>query len=65
METFVEPTEKALEPIELNDAELAAVTGGISLSFGNFGGDQSKIVASLSATNSGARFRPGPSPLFT
>ena len=40
MEKMFEPMEKILEPIELDDAELAAVAGGISLTFGNFGGAQ-------------------------
>jgi hypothetical protein len=44
METF-------LEPIELNDAELAAVAGGISLTFGNFGGAQT-ATSNASGTNS-------------
>jgi hypothetical protein len=53
MEKFVEPTENVLEPIELNDDELAAVAGGISLSFGNFGGAQT-ANATASGTNSSA-----------
>jgi hypothetical protein len=40
MEKMFEPMEKILEPIELDDAELAAVAGGITVTFGNFGGAQ-------------------------
>ena len=32
--------EKFVEPMELNDAELAAVAGGFTLAFDNFGGPQ-------------------------
>jgi hypothetical protein len=32
--------ENFVEPMELNDAELAVVAGGFSLGFGNFGGPQ-------------------------
>jgi hypothetical protein len=51
MENFVESMETFLEPIELNDAELAAVAGGISLTFGNFGGAQT-ATSNASGTNS-------------
>ena len=47
----MEKSEQVFEPIELDDAELAAVAGGISLTFGNFGGAQSANSAS-SGTNS-------------
>jgi hypothetical protein len=49
MERLFKPTEQVLEPIELDDAELAAVAGG----FGNvtLGGSQTATVtASNSAT---------------
>jgi hypothetical protein len=36
--------EKFVEPMELNDAELAAVAGGITLGFGNIGGPQYAIA---------------------
>ena len=36
--------EKVVELMELNDAELAAVAGGFTLSFGNFGGPQFAIA---------------------
>jgi hypothetical protein len=39
-----EPMEKLVEPMELNDAELAAIAGGFALSFGNFGGPQYAIA---------------------
>jgi len=32
--------EKLVEPVELNDDELAVVAGGFTLGFGNFGGPQ-------------------------
>jgi hypothetical protein len=51
MERLFKPTEKVLEPIELDDAELAAVAGGISLSFGSFGGAQT-ATSNSSGTNS-------------
>jgi hypothetical protein len=51
MEKLLEPMEKVLEPIELDDAELAAVAGGISLTFGNFGGAQTG-TSNSSGTNS-------------
>jgi hypothetical protein len=51
MEKMLEPMENVLEPIELNDAELAAVAGGISLTFGSFGGAQN-ATSTASGTNS-------------
>jgi hypothetical protein len=54
MENLVESMETFLEPIELNDAELAAVAGGITLSFGSFGGAQN-ATATASGTNSVAK----------
>jgi hypothetical protein len=56
MVKLFEPTEKVLEPIELDDAELAAVVGGITLSFGSFGGAQT-AASTASATNSNASVR--------
>ena len=46
--------EKLIEPMELGDAELAAVAGGITLSFGNFGGP--KIVTVIAGACSTASF---------
>jgi hypothetical protein len=51
MEKLSEPMDKVLEPIELDDAELAAVAGGISLTLGNFGGAQT-ATSNASGTNS-------------
>jgi hypothetical protein len=51
MENLVESMETFLEPIELNDDELAAVAGGISLNFGSFGGAQN-ATATACGTNS-------------
>ena len=51
MKKLLEPMDKVLEPIELDDAELAAVAGGITLSFGNFGGAQT-ATSNSSGTNS-------------
>ena len=53
MEKSLESMEKVLEPIELDDAELAAVAGGITLTFGNFGGAQTG-TSTASGTNSRA-----------
>jgi len=53
MKELFEPTEKVFEPIELDDAELAAVAGGISLTFGSFGGAQN-ATSTASGTNSAA-----------
>jgi hypothetical protein len=53
MEKLFEPMDKVLDPIELDDAELAAVAGGISLTFGNFGGAQT-ANSTASGTNSNA-----------
>ncbi|MFL5288440.1 MAG: hypothetical protein ACJ8AW_47670 [Rhodopila sp.] len=53
MEKMLKPAEKIPEPIELDDAELAAVAGGISLTFGNFGGAQN-ATSTASGTNSHA-----------
>ena len=47
----MEKSEQVFEPIELDDAELAAVAGGISVSFGSFGGAQTATFNS-SGTNS-------------
>jgi hypothetical protein len=51
MEKMLKPMEEILEPIELDDAELAAVAGGITVSFGSFGGAQNATAIS-SGTNS-------------
>jgi hypothetical protein len=51
MEKSLKPMENVFEPIELDDAELAAVAGGISLTFGSFGGAQSG-TSNASGTNS-------------
>jgi hypothetical protein len=56
MEKVSELMEKVLEPIELDDAELAAVAGGISLIFGSFGGAQNAI-STASGTNSNSSVR--------
>jgi hypothetical protein len=53
MERLLERTETVLEPIELDDAELAAVAGGISLTFGSFGGAQN-ATSTASGTGSSA-----------
>jgi hypothetical protein len=49
MEKLFKPTEKVLEPIELDDAELAAVAGG----FGNvtLGGSQNATVTASNSAN--------------
>jgi hypothetical protein len=51
MKELFGPMEKIVQPIELDDAELAAVAGGITLSFGNFGGAQT-ATSNSSGTNS-------------
>jgi hypothetical protein len=56
MEKMLKPMENVLEPIELDDAELAAVAGGISLTFGSFGGAQNAI-STASGTNSNSSVR--------
>jgi hypothetical protein len=53
MEKSLESMEKVLEPIELDDAELAAVAGGITLTFGSFGGAQN-ATSTASGTGSNA-----------
>ena len=49
----MEKSEQVFEPIELDDAELAVVAGGISVTFGNFGGAQT-ANSTASGTNSNA-----------
>jgi hypothetical protein len=51
MKELFGPMKKIVQPIELDDAELAAVAGGITLSFGNFGGAQT-ATSNSSGTNS-------------
>jgi hypothetical protein len=49
----MEKSEQVFEPIELDDAELAPVAGGITVTFGNFGGAQTANSAA-SGTSSNA-----------
>ena len=50
----MEKSEQVFEPIELDDAELAAVAGGITVAFGSFGGAQT-ANSTASGTNSNSR----------
>jgi hypothetical protein len=50
----MEKSEQVFEPIELDDAELAVVAGGITVAFGSFGGAQT-ANSTASGTNSNAR----------
>jgi len=51
MENFLGSTERVFEPVELSDAEIAAVTGGLlDNSFNNFG--NITVWNNVSGTNS-------------